>query len=69
MKNKTIEDILICPHCGSDNCFDYCTDEVDFSTGAGPAHYYVDCHCNNCYKDFRLCFEFEYNVTKHWVRK
>lgn len=69
MKNKTIEDILICPNCGSDDCYEYSTDEISFdATVILPAHYYVDCSCNNCGRDFRLCFEFEYNITKHWVR-
>lgn len=67
MKNKTIEDILICPDCGAE-AYEYSTDEIEFNVGAGPAHYYVDCSCPNCKKDFRLCFEFEYKITKHWVK-
>lgn len=69
MKNKTIEDILVCPECGAE-AYEYNIDEISFTTSTlFPAHYFVDCSCPKCKKDFRLCFEFEYNITKHWVRK
>lgn len=70
MKNKTIEDILICPNCGAE-AYEYNDDEISFSTTSTvfPAHAFIDCSCPKCGNGFRLCFEFEYNITKHWVRK
>ena len=41
--NKTIYD-SICPKCGSDNWYQYDTDEIEFSFD-GTGHYYIDCHC------------------------
>lgn len=64
--SKSIEDVMICPNCGSENCYCYSVDELDFSYGKG--YHATDCHCKECSKDFRLCFEFKYNITKSWVR-
>lgn len=70
MKNKTIEDILICPYCGSDNCFCYDHDEVEFGKGGLlDEHVIMNCDCKDCHKNFQVGFQFEYNITKHWVRK
>lgn len=64
---KSIDDVMICPYCGSEDCYEYCTDEIGFDSD-GTGHYYVDCHCTDCNKNFRLCTEFEYSVTKSHIR-
>lgn len=64
---KSIDDVMLCPFCNNDNCYEYSTDELAFETDC-TGHYYVDCHCNECGKDFRLCTEFEYFVTKSYTR-
>lgn len=67
-RNKDFYDVMICPECGSgDHCYEYSTNEIEFDAG-GNGHYYVDCHCSKCKKNFRLCIEFEYSVTKAWTR-
>lgn len=66
MENKTIDDVMICPNCKSDNCYEYSTDEIEFS-GDGTGHYFVDCHCSNCKKDFRLRMFFKYTITDSWT--
>lgn len=65
--NKNIYDVMICPHCKNDNCYEHSTDEIEFKAD-GNGHYYVDCYCNECGKDFRLYMEFEYSVTKAYTR-
>jgi len=64
---KSIDDVMICPYCGSQDCYEYSTDELGFDSD-GTGHYYVDCHCQKCGEDFRLCTEFEYSVTKSHIR-
>ena len=64
---KSIDDVMICPYCGSDDCYEYSTDELGFDSD-GTGHYYVDCHCKKCNDGFRLCTEFEYSVTKSHTR-
>ena len=64
---KSIDDVMICPYCGSEDCYEYSTDELGFDSD-GTGHYYVDCHCQKCNEDFRLCTEFEYYVTKSHIR-
>lgn len=64
---KSIDDVMICPYCKSEDCYEYSTDELAFDSD-GTGHYYTDCHCNKCGEDFRLCTEFEYSVTKSWTR-
>ena len=63
--NKTIEDVMICPLCKSENCYEYSRDEVEFAFD--NSHCIVDCHCSDCNNDFRLSFNFEYNITKHSI--
>lgn len=65
--NKDIYDVMLCPHCDSDNCYEYSTDEIEFDVN-GIGHYCVDCHCNKCGKNFRLYTEFEYSITKVYTR-
>lgn len=65
--NKTLYDVMICPHCNSTDCYDYNTDEIEF-TADGNGHYYVDCHCKGCGKCFRLYIDFEYSITKAYAR-
>ena len=65
--NKTLYDVMICPHCNSVSCYDYNTDEIEF-TADGNGQYYVDCYCTECRKDFRLYIEFEYSITKAYTR-
>lgn len=54
---------MICPNCQSKNCYEYNTDEIEFSYD-GTGHYFTDCHCKDCNDDFRLYTEFTYNITK-----
>lgn len=68
MENKTIADLMICPNCGSDNCFCYDYD-VHFVKGdLLDAHAIMKCDCKDCHKSFQIGFQFEYNITKHWNR-
>ena len=60
---KSIDDVMICPYCGSEDCYEYCTDEICLDSDC-TGHYYVDCHCNKCNDAFRLYTYFEYSVTK-----
>jgi len=64
--SKTIDE-FICPKCGSDSCYLYDTDEIDFSSN-GTGHYYIYCHCKNCDRVFKQCYEFKYEITKEWSR-
>ena len=64
--NNTIYDFIKCPHCGNDNAYITGTDEIEFEYNTG--HYYFDCTCDECKKPFRTYIEFEYKVTKGWVR-
>ena len=68
MKNNVdMCDVMRCPDCDSDDCYEYGTDEITFDIN-GHGHYYVDCHCRKCGKNFRLYTEFEYSVTKAYAR-
>lgn len=62
---KTIDDFT-CPECGSINCYECETDEVDFCFN-GTGHYYVICHCVDCNNHFKQCYEFKYEITKEWA--
>ena len=66
-KNKTIADTMTCPECGSDNCYEYSTDEAAFN-GNGNGHYYADCTCNDCLKNFRIYTDFKYSVVKVYTK-
>ena len=57
---KTIADV-ICPKCKSENWYQYSTDEIDFCED-GTGHYRFDIHCNDCGKESRVSFDFEYQV-------
>lgn len=63
----SISDVMHCPNCNSDYCYEYSTDEICFDAN-GSGHYYIDCHCKNCGKNFRLYAEFKYSVTKAYTR-
>ena len=64
---KTIADVMRCPNCNSENCYEYSMDEVEFSAD-GTGHYFVDCHCADCQKNFRLCTYFKYSITEAYTR-
>lgn len=64
---KTIDDVMICPDCKSDNCYSYDTDEVEFSYD-GTGHYYVNCQCRECKNTFRLYAKFKYEITDSYTR-
>jgi DNA-directed RNA polymerase subunit M/transcription elongation factor TFIIS len=64
---KSIDDVMICPHCKSEDCYEYSTDELCFDANC-TGFYYVDCHCKSCNNNFRLCTEFEYSITKSHTR-
>ena len=57
----TIADI-VCPKCKSENWYQYDTDEQEFCAD-GTGHYRFDIHCNDCGKNSRVSFEFEYHIT------
>ena len=59
---QSLQDVMICPHCNSEDCYEYSTDEIDFEYN-GVGHYYVDCHCRKCHANFRLYTQFNYFVT------
>lgn len=63
----TIDNAMICPHCGGEDCYSYSTDEIEFSYD-NTGHYHVDCHCNECGRGFRLYMKFKYEVTEHYSR-
>lgn len=67
MDNKTIDDVMICPNCNSDDTYSYSTDEIEFSYD-GTGHYFVDCKCNKCNNNFRLYMRFNYNITQAYTR-
>ena len=67
MKLKTLDDVMICPCCQSQNCYEYNTDEIEFNEN-GNGHYYVDCYCVDCKKNFRLCVNFDYFITQSYIR-
>lgn len=62
--NKTIYD-SVCPKCGSDDWYQYDTDETEFSSD-GTGHYYIGCHCCNCNNEWRQYYKFIYNVIEEW---
>lgn len=64
---KTIDDVMICPKCGSDNCYLYNEDEVEFSYD-GTGHYNIDCRCEECNNYFRLYTKFKYEVIDSYTR-
>lgn len=67
MKNvRDIYDVMICPECGNNNCYVYSTDEIEFEFN-GKGHYYADCICKDCSKNFRLYTQFEYNITEAYT--
>ena len=59
---KTIADIMLCHACKGFNVEIYNTDEIDFGYN-GTGHYFADCRCYDCQKDFRLKMHFKYEVT------
>ncbi len=59
---KTINDVMICPHCGSDDCYMYNTDECNFDED-NTGKYIIDCSCKTCNKYFRLYTNFTYEIT------
>jgi hypothetical protein len=62
MSDKTIGDVMICPTCGSEDCYMYNTDECYFeedNTGV----YIIDCSCKSCKAHFRLYTKFAYSLT------
>lgn len=62
--DATILDALDCPECGSDNTYEYNTDEIEFSYD-GTGHYYVDCQCKDCKNSFRRYIHFKYQITSY----
>lgn len=59
---KSVDDVMICPKCGSNNCFEYSTDEIEFSYD-NTGHYFVNCRCKDCDKGFILYTRFKYELT------
>lgn len=63
---RNIYDVMSCPECGNNNCYMYSTDEIEFESN-GKGHYYVNCRCKDCSKNFRLHTQFEYNITEAYI--
>lgn len=69
MSNKlgpdtTIDEVMDCPNCGSDNTYSYSTDEIEFCND-GTGHYYIDCECKDCNQGFRRYIHFKYQITSY----
>lgn len=62
MIGKAILDVP-CKKCGSENTYQFDTDETEFSYD-GTGHYYVDYKCKDCGESFRVYFDFKYEITK-----
>ena len=60
-KKITMSDI-VCPKCKGQNWYEWSTNEIAFDLD-GKGYYDFLIHCNNCEKDSRVSFEFEYNIT------
>lgn len=58
----TIDEVMICPKCNSNNTSEYSIDEIEFNSD-GTGHYYVDCSCQDCGNHFRLYTNFKYDIT------
>lgn len=58
----SIDDVMICPECGSDNCYPWDTDTIVFN-GDNTGRYYEDCACRDCKAHFRLYTTFKYELT------
>ena len=65
---KSIDDVMICPRCGSNKCYEFSTDEIFFDYD-NTGHYYTDCQCEHCNNTFRLNIEFKYEITNSSIRK
>lgn len=62
----SINDAMLCPKCDSCDCYEYNTDLIEFGP-VGIGYYHVECHCRECGKDFLLCTEFNYSITKSYA--
>lgn len=62
--DSTVADVMECRYCGSEDTYEYNTDEVEFGYN-GTGHYYADCHCNDCGRDFRRYINFKYTVESY----
>jgi len=56
----TVDDVLICPKCGSDAEI-YDTDEIEFQND-NYGHYYVYCSCKIC-GSFKTYIKFKYQIV------
>lgn len=63
MDKTTLDDVMICPNCNSDDTYSYSTDEIEFDSD-GTGHYYVDCTCRACKHNFRLYTTFKYEIIR-----
>ena len=61
MTKKTIANKMTCPKCGSDNTYEYSTDEVMFDYD-GTGHYMFYCSCKDCKHNWKAKMEFTYEV-------
>lgn len=62
LAGKSVDDVMICPKCGSNNCYSYNTDEIELDYD-NTGHYFVDCCCKDCKNNFRLYTRFKYELT------
>lgn len=62
LAGKSMDDVRICPTCGSDHCEGYDADELDFRCD-NTGHYFENCYCKDCNRHFRLYTRFKYELT------
>jgi len=53
---------VICPNCGSEDCYSYNTDDEEFSCD-GTGYTNVDYQCRGCNTYFRAYYEFKFEIT------
>lgn len=67
-KHVSLYDVMICPNCGSNNCYEYEPHIIEFGAN-GNGHYSMHCTCNECLHNFRLYTEFEYSIEKSYTKQ
>lgn len=67
-KRKTLEDVMVCPFCGSKNVEEYNIMSTQISE-QGLGKYDIDCVCRSCERVFRIFTTFEYTITRVKVLK
>lgn len=63
---KSLEDIIKCPQCGSEECYQFDVDEIEFASDLSHSVLYY--HCQDCDKSFRVFFKFRYEITDYTIK-